>query len=122
MGRFQGVRMGDEQGRERPEGPEGLRDRRRGRGRHQPPACEVLDSVGFGAGAELVDGAGAGAELGGASVGDGDAPFEPDPAAALEELDELGELAELGPLPDGVAAWPARAVGCAPGAVFRPVG
>jgi hypothetical protein len=82
----------------------------------------VLDTVGFGAGAELVDGAGAGAELGGASVGDGDALFEPDPAAALEELDELGELAMLGPLPDGVAAWPARAVGCAPGAVFRPVG
>ena len=82
----------------------------------------MLDTVGFGAGAELVDGAGAGAELGGASVGDGDELREPDPAAALEELDELGELAELELPPDGVAPWPARAVGCTPGAVFRPTG
>src|SRR5580693_7883635 len=117
--------MGDEQRRERPERPEGSRARRRGRGRHQPPACDVLDTVGLGAGAELVDGAGAGAELGGASVGDGAELREPDPPAALEELGELGELpepAELELPPDGVAAWPARAVGCTPGAVFRPTG
>jgi hypothetical protein len=85
----------------------------------------VLDTVGLGAGAELVDGAGAGAELGGASVGDGAELREPDPPAALEELGELGELpepAELELPPDGVAAWPARAVGCTPGAVFRPTG
>ena len=81
----------------------------------------MLDTVGFGAGAELVDGAGAGAELGGASVGDElrDPPGEP------EELDELEELAGPGerePLPDGLAAWPACAVGCMPGALFRSTG
>lgn len=69
----------------------------------------MLDTVGFGAGAELVDGAGAGAELGGASVG--------------EELrDPLGELDGLGerePLPDGLADWPARTVGRAPDAPAR---
>jgi hypothetical protein len=77
----------------------------------------VLDTVGFGAGAELVDGAGAGAELGGASVGDGDELR--DPPGEPEELDELEELEAL---PDGLAAWPARAVGCTPGALFRSTG
>ena len=118
VGRFQAVRMGDEQRRERPERPEGSRARRRGRGRHQPPACDGLDTVGFGAGAELVDGAGAGAELGGASVGDGDelcGPARREP----EELDELEGPGEREPLPDGLAAWPACAVGCTPGAAFR---
>jgi hypothetical protein len=83
----------------------------------------VLDTVGFGAGAELVDGAGAGAELGGASVGDGDELREPDPPPEPEEPDELEELegpAEREPLPDGLAAWPACAVGCTPDALFRP--
>ena len=31
-------------------------------------------------------------------------------------------VSELELPPDGVAAWPARAVGCTPGAVFRPTG
>jgi hypothetical protein len=83
----------------------------------------VLDTVGFGAGAELVDGAGAGAELGGASVGDGDElrdpPGEPEELDALEELEAPGERE---PLPDGLAAWPARAVGCTPGAPSRSTG
>jgi hypothetical protein len=83
----------------------------------------VLDTVGFGAGAELVDGAGAGAELGGASVADGDElrdpPGEPEELAELEELEAPGERE---PLPDGLAAWPARAVGCTPGAPFRSTG
>jgi hypothetical protein len=109
--------MGDEQRRERPERPEGSRARRRGRGRHQPPACDALDTVGFGAG-ELVDGAGAGAELGGASVGDADELR--DPLGEPEELDELEGAGEPEPLPDGLAAWPARAVGWAPGVLFRP--
>ncbi len=123
MGRFQAVRMGDEQRRERPERPDGSRARRRGRGRHQPPACDELVTVGFGAGAELVDAAGAGAELGGASVGDDDELF--DPPGEAEELDGLEELEGPGepePLPDGLAAAPGRAVGCAPGALFRPAG
>jgi hypothetical protein len=83
----------------------------------------VLDTVGFGAGAELVDGAGAGAELGGASVGDGDELREPDPPPEPEALDELEELegpGEREPLPDELAAWPACAVGRTPGEVVRP--
>ena len=73
----------------------------------------MLDTVGVGAGAELVVGAGAGAELGGASVGDGDELFEAEELDGLEELEGLGEGE---PLPDGLAAAPACAVGCAPGA------
>jgi hypothetical protein len=71
----------------------------------------VLDTVGFGAGAELVAGAGAGAELGGASVGGGDELREP---PGEEEPDELEGLGEREPLPDGLAAWPACMVGCTP--------
>jgi hypothetical protein len=82
----------------------------------------VLDTVGFGAGAELVDGAGAGAELGGASVGDGDELREPDPPPEPDELEELEGPGEREPLPDGLAAWPARAVGCTPRALFPPAG
>jgi hypothetical protein len=78
----------------------------------------VLDTVGFGAGAELVDGAGAGAELGGASVGDGDELR--DPLGELEEPDELDGLGEREPLPDGLADWPARTVGRAPARTFLP--
>lgn len=77
----------------------------------------MLDTVGFGAGAELVDGAGAGAELGGASVGDADELR--DPLGELEEPEELDGLAEREPLPDGLADWPARTVGRAPAAPAR---
>jgi hypothetical protein len=80
----------------------------------------VLDTVGFGAGAELVDGAGAGAELGGAKVGDGDELR--DPPGEPEELDELEGPGEAEPLSAGLAARPARAVGCTPGALVRPTG
>ena len=80
----------------------------------------MLDTVvGRGAGAELVDGTGAGAELGGASVGDGADP--PDPPDGLAELglalglEELGALALLG----DAAGWPARAVGSTPAAGRR---
>jgi hypothetical protein len=58
----------------------------------------VLEGVGFGAGAELVDGAGAGAELGGASVGEGEELCEPDPPPELDGLEEPDEgelLAEV---------------------------
>jgi hypothetical protein len=54
-------------------------------------------------------------------VGDGAELF--DPPGEPEELDELEELEGPGedePLPDGLAAAPACAVGCTPGAVFRP--
>ena len=80
----------------------------------------MLDTVGFGAGAEPVDGAGAGAELGGASVGDGDELR--DPPGEPEELEELEGPDEPEPLPDELAAWPARAVGCTPGMLLRPTG
>jgi hypothetical protein len=76
--------------------------------------------VGFGAGTELGGGAGAGAELGGASVGDGAELCEPDPPPEFEVLGALGEPDELEPLAKGVAAWPARAVGCTPGVPARP--
>ena len=78
----------------------------------------MLDTVGFGAGAELVDGAGAGAELGGASVGDGDELRDPPPPDE-PELDELVGLGERDPLPDGLADWPARTVGRTPDAPDR---
>jgi hypothetical protein len=78
----------------------------------------VLDTVGFGAGAELVDGAGAGAELGGASVGDGDELRDPPPPDE-PELDELVGLGERDPLPDGLADWPACTVGRAADAPAR---
>jgi hypothetical protein len=86
----------------------------------------VLETVGFGAGAELVDGAGAGAELGGASVGDGDALCEPDPEPdepdpepdepdEPEEPDEeLDELEEREPLEEAAAGCPAFTVGWTP--------
>jgi hypothetical protein len=77
--------------------------------------------VGFGAGAELGGGAGAGAELGGASVGDGAELREPDPPPELDELEVLGEPDEREPPAEGVAAWPARAVGWTPGAAARPL-
>jgi hypothetical protein len=83
----------------------------------------VLETVGFGAGAELVDGAGAGAELGGASVGVGEELCEPGPPVAPDELELLDGLEELdeGELPaEAVAAWPACAVGWAPDAPAHP--
>jgi hypothetical protein len=43
-----------------------------------------------------------------------------DPLGEPEELDELEGAGEPEPLPDGLAAWPARAVGWAPGVLFRP--
>jgi len=52
-------------------------------------------------------------------------PCEPDPLPELDELDELEVLGELGELDErellaaGVAAWPACAVGCAPGVAAR---
>lgn len=73
--------------------------------------------VGWGAGAELVDGAGAGAELGGASVGEADEPFDPELPAGLDELGPRlgpGEPGALGPLED-TAGWSGRALGRAPG-------
>ena len=79
--------------------------------------------VGRGAG---VDWTGAGAELGGASVGDGDEPPEPDPPDELDEPDELDlglgpdELAEPGALED-VAGWSGCALGRTPAAVRRAV-
>jgi hypothetical protein len=51
-------------------------------------------------------------------VGDGDELR--DPLGEPEELDELEGPGEPEPLPDGLAAWPARAMGWAPGALFRP--
>jgi hypothetical protein len=79
----------------------------------------VLETVGFGAGAELAGGAGAGAELGGASVGDGVALCGPDPEAGeLCELDEPEELDEL-ELGAAGAGCPARAVGWTPAAAPR---
>ena len=71
--------------------------------------------VGWGAGAELVDGARA--ELGGASVGEADEPFDPEPPAGLDELGPRlgpGEPGALGPLED-TAGWSGRALGRAPG-------
>jgi hypothetical protein len=87
---------------------------------------DPLEGVGFGAGAELVDGAGAGAELGGASEGEGeelcepDPPPDPDELGALDGLDELDELDELELPAEGAAAWPACAVGWTPAAPARP--
>lgn len=69
MGRAQRVRAGDQNGGEGPQGRQGQR-RRLGGGRHQPPPCDALETVGFGAGAALVGEAGAGAAEGGASVAD----------------------------------------------------
>ena len=76
----------------------------------------MLETVGLGAGAELVDGAGAGAELGGASVGEGEALCEPDPPPDPDELEVLDGLDEGEPPAEGVAARPACAVGCPPAA------
>jgi hypothetical protein len=82
----------------------------------------VLETVGCGAGAELVDGAGAGAELGGASVGDADEPREPDPPEGPDERVPRPGLEAPGdpePREEDVAGWPGCAVGCAPGAAVR---
>ena len=65
----QRVRVGDQDGGEGPQGRKGQR-RGPGGGRHQPPPCDALETVGFGVGAALVGGAAAGAEEGGASVDD----------------------------------------------------
>ena len=111
---------GDEQRCERPERWEGSRADRHGR-RHQPPACEVLETVGLGAGAELADGAGAGAELGGASVGDGDELCGLALLGALDEGAWLGEFEELEAAEEAVAGWSGRALGCTPGVVVRAV-
>lgn len=75
----------------------------------------MLEGVGFGAGAELLDGAGAGAELGGASVDEGEEPCEPDPPE-LDELDLLEGPDEPEPPAEGTAAWPACTVGWTPDA------
>jgi len=48
-----------------------------------------------------------------------DPPGEPGELDELEELEGPGER-ELPP--DGLAAWPACAVGCAPGALLRSTG
>jgi hypothetical protein len=56
-------------------------------------------------------------------VGDGDELR--DPPGEPEELDELEELegpGEREPLPDGLAAWPACAVGRTPDALLRCTG
>ena len=74
----------------------------------------------MGAGAELVDGAGAGAELGGASAGEGEELREPDPPPELDELEVRDGFDEREPPAEGVAAWPAWAVGWTPGAPARP--
>ncbi len=84
-GQGQRVRVGDQHGGEGAKGRERARRDRRGRRRHQPPPCDALETVGVGAGAELVDGAGAGAVLGGAGLADLDgagAAFWPAWAAA----------------------------------------
>jgi hypothetical protein len=84
---------------------------------------DPLEGVGFGAGAELVDGAGAGAELGGASEGEGEELWELDPLgdpAELGALDGLDEPDELELPAEGAAAWPACAVGWTPAAPARP--
>ena len=76
----------------------------------------------MGAGAELVDGAGAGAELGGAGAA-GEELCEPDPPPDPDELELLDGLAEPEEpeLPaEGVAAWPACAVGWTPAAAACP--
>ena len=84
----------------------------------------MLETVGLGAGAELVDGAGAGAELGGASVGEGEELCEPDPPAEPDELELLAGLEEPDEgelLAEGAAAWPACAVGWTPGTPAWPL-
>jgi hypothetical protein len=58
--------------------------------------------------------------VGGASVGDADAPCEPDPEAdEPDEPDELEELEELDELDEAAAGCPARAVGWTPAAALR---
>ena len=83
----------------------------------------MLETVGLGAGAELVDGAGAGAALGVASVGEGEELCEPDPPVEPDELELLAGLEEPDEgelLAEGAAAWPACAVGWTPVAPARP--
>jgi hypothetical protein len=74
----------------------------------------------LGAGAELVDGAGAGAELGGASVGEGAELRDPDPPPELDELERPDGRDEGELLAEGAGAWPACAVGWTPAAAARP--
>ncbi len=71
----------------------------------------MLETVGAGADAELVDGAGAGAELGGVSVGAADELREPGPLGGPDERGPLPGLEAPGP-PEDVAGWPGRAEGC----------
>jgi hypothetical protein len=84
----------------------------------------VLETVGLGAGAELVAGAGAGAELGGASVGVGAELCGLELLELLEllgALDEGAGLEEFEPAEEAVAGWSGCALGCTPGAVIRAV-
>lgn len=71
----------------------------------------MLETTGLGA--ELVDGAAAGAELGGASVGDGE-PGEPDLPVARDEGDLRGDFEGAGAAEELGAGWPGWALGCTP--------